>query len=112
MEVLHVLPEHLSELAQHLLVPGVILQVDLGLDFAVVDDDWTELLPGLGIIEGSSGFPDLDQERLPLVEVLSQAVVDVLGLHVPQTLVLQPHLEWEEQMTRIRLCRRVARLAG
>ena len=32
MEVLHVLAEHLTKLAQHFFVPGVILQVHLGLD--------------------------------------------------------------------------------
>lgn len=32
MEVLHVLAEHLSKLAEHFFVPGVIFQVDLGLD--------------------------------------------------------------------------------
>jgi len=32
VEVLHVLTQHLAKLAQDILVPGVVLQVDLGLD--------------------------------------------------------------------------------
>lgn len=32
MEVLHVLAKHLAKLAEHFFVPGVILQVHLGLD--------------------------------------------------------------------------------
>ena len=32
MEVLHVLAQHLSKLAEDFFVPGVILQVNLGLD--------------------------------------------------------------------------------
>lgn len=32
MEVLHVLAKHLSKLAEHFFVPGVIFQVDLRLD--------------------------------------------------------------------------------
>ena len=32
VEVLHVLTQHLTKLAQDLLVPGVVLQVHLGLD--------------------------------------------------------------------------------
>lgn len=32
MEVLHVLAEHLTELTEHFFVPGVVLQVHLGLD--------------------------------------------------------------------------------
>lgn len=32
MEVLHVLAKHLAKLAEYFFVPGVILQVDLGLD--------------------------------------------------------------------------------
>lgn len=32
MEVLHVLAKHLTKLAEHLFVPGVVLQVHLGLN--------------------------------------------------------------------------------
>lgn len=32
MEVLHVLPQHLTKLAENLLVPGVVLQIHLRLD--------------------------------------------------------------------------------
>ena len=59
---------------------------------AIVDDDGTELLPGLGVVEGAAGLADLDQQGLPLGQVFTQAVVDVLCLHVPQALVLQPDL--------------------
>lgn len=38
MEVLHVLSKHLSKLAENLFVPGVILQVNLGLDLL-----WTQI---------------------------------------------------------------------
>lgn len=32
MEVQHVVAQHLSELTEHLLMPRVVLQIDLGLD--------------------------------------------------------------------------------
>lgn len=32
MEVRHVLAKHLAKLAEHFFVPGVVLQVNLGLD--------------------------------------------------------------------------------
>lgn len=60
---------------------------------SIVDDNRSELFPCLGIVKGSTCFADLDQQCLPLGEVFAQTVVDVLSLHVPQALVLQPHLE-------------------
>lgn len=59
---------------------------------AIVDDHRAKLLPGLGVVEGAPGFADLHQQGLPLVQVFAQAVVDILSLHVPQTLVLEPNL--------------------
>ncbi len=66
-------------------------------DLAVVYDGRPELLPGLCVVKRASSFTDLHQQRLPLVEIFSQTVVDVLGLHVPQTLVLEPHLTEQTQ---------------
>lgn len=60
---------------------------------SIVNDNGSELFPCLCIVKGSTSFADLDQQRLPLGEVLTQTVVDVFSLHVPQTLVLQPHLD-------------------
>lgn len=37
MEVLHVVAKHLTKLAEHFFVPGIILQVHLGLDLYVKD---------------------------------------------------------------------------
>ncbi len=66
-------------------------------DLAVVDDDRPEVLPCFCVVKRASSFADLHQQRLPLVEIFSQTVVDVLGLHVPQTLVLEPHLTEQTQ---------------
>lgn len=60
---------------------------------SIVNDNRSKLFPCLCIVKGATRFADLDQQCLPLGEVLSQTVVDVLSLHVPQTLVLQPHLD-------------------
>lgn len=60
---------------------------------SIVNDNGSELFSCLCIVKGSTCFADLDQQRLPLGEVFAQTVVDVLSLHVPQALVLQPHLE-------------------
>lgn len=60
---------------------------------SVVDDNGSEVFPCLCIVKGSTCFADLDQQCLPLGEVFAQTVVDVLSLHVPQALVLQPHLD-------------------
>lgn len=59
---------------------------------AIVYDNRTKLLPRLCIVKSPSGFTNLDQEGLPLVEVFPEAVINVLSLHVPQALVLQPYL--------------------
>lgn len=59
---------------------------------AIVNDHRAKLFPGLGIVECASGFADLHQQSLPFVEVFTKAVINVLCLHVPQTLVLEPHL--------------------
>ena len=66
-----------------------------GCYLAVVNDYRAKLLASLSVVEGPTGLADLHQQSLPLGQVLSQAVVDVLSLHVPQALVLQPHLEEE-----------------
>lgn len=60
---------------------------------SVVNDNRSELFSCLCIVKGSTCFADLDQQCLPLGEVFTQTVVDVLSLHVPQALVLQPHLD-------------------
>lgn len=64
---------------------------------AIVNDHRPKLLACLSIVKGSAGFTDLDQQGLPLGKVFTQTVVDVLSLHVPQALVLQPHLEADNQ---------------
>lgn len=60
---------------------------------AVVDDRRSKLFPRLCVVKGSTCFADLDQQGLPLGEVFTQTVVDVLSLHVPQALVLEPNLD-------------------
>ncbi len=124
VEVQHVVAQHLSKPTEHFLMPRVVLQIHLGLDLddaveeqqrdlekapkpsvserlapdlAVVYDGRPELLPGLCVVKRASSFTDLHQQRLPLVEIFSQTVVDVLGLHVPQTLVLEPYLTEQTQ---------------
>lgn len=62
---------------------------------SIVDDNGSKLFPRLCIVKGSTCFSDLDQQCLPLGEVFTQTIVDILSLHVPQALVLQPHLENE-----------------
>lgn len=65
---------------------------------AVVDDDRAKLLLGLRVVKGPAGLPDLNQESLPLVEIFPESVIDVLSLHVPQTLVLKPNLQTGAQL--------------
>lgn len=60
---------------------------------SIVNDHWSKLFPGLCVVKGSTSFANLDKQGLPLGEVFAQPIVDVLSLHVPQALVLQPHLE-------------------
>lgn len=60
---------------------------------SIVNNNGSELFPRLCIVEGSTCFADLHQQCLPLGEVFAQTVVYVFSLHVPQALVLQPHLD-------------------
>lgn len=60
---------------------------------SIINDHRSKLLPGLCVVKGSTSFANLDKQRLPLGEIFAQPIVDVLSLHVPQALVLQPHLD-------------------
>lgn len=59
---------------------------------SIVNDRRSKLFPGLCIVKGSPSFANLDKQGLPLGEIFTKPIVDVLSLHVPQALVLQPHL--------------------
>lgn len=45
VEVLHVLSKHLTKLAEHFFVPGVILQVHLGLDLLIENRKTFQKIP-------------------------------------------------------------------
>lgn len=68
-----------------------------GAHLAVIYDHRPKLFLGLCIVEGPPGLPDLDQQRLPPAEVFPEPVINVLGLHVPQALVLKPDLQVKAQ---------------
>jgi len=63
------------------------------LDLGVVDADGSERLLGLLGVEGAARFFHLAQARDPGVQVSAQAVVERLGLKVPQRLELKPDLD-------------------
>lgn len=60
---------------------------------SIVNDHRSELFPCLCIVKGSTCFTDLDKQGLPLGEIFAQTIIDVLSLHVPQALILQPYLD-------------------
>lgn len=69
-----------------------------GAHLAVIYDYWPKLLLGFRVVKSSSGLPYLHQESLPFVEIFSESVVDVFGLHVPQALVLKPDLQVDRRV--------------
>lgn len=60
---------------------------------SIVNDHRSKIFPSLCVVKGSTCFANLDEQGLPLGEIFAQTIVDVLSLHVPQALVLQPHLD-------------------
>ena len=75
------------------------LQEAGGAYLAVIYHHRPKLFLGLCVVEGSSGLPYLDQESLPLVEIFPEPVIDVLGLHVPQALILKPDLQMKNAVS-------------
>mmetsp|Transcript_3550 Transcript_3550/g.11019 ORF Transcript_3550/g.11019 Transcript_3550/m.11019 type:complete len:596 (+) Transcript_3550:9485-11272(+) len=91
-KVAHALAETRAERVQDVLVPVVVLVVDLGLHLVVADHHRAQTLLDLGGVHLVTGRLDLLQHLAPAVQVVAQAAVHRARLHVPQRLVLQPHV--------------------
>lgn len=64
-------------------MPLVVLVVHLRLHTPIVDDDGSEGLLGLRVVESLPALPDLVQDLLPLLDVLIQDVEYVRCVYIP-----------------------------
>lgn len=65
MELGHLVTEHASESAQHLLVPGVVFERYLRLDFAKLNNNWSYLFLCLRSVKCLSFCPVKQKKKMP-----------------------------------------------
>lgn len=74
-------------------MPRVVFGVDLVEHQPVVDDERTEALLSLAVVEGTPVLSNLVEERLPAVNVVTQPIIDFLGIDHPQSFIVEPDLQ-------------------
>ena len=74
-------------------MPRIVFGIDFIEDQSVIDDDRSKVLLGLTVVKSFPVFPDLVQQRLPLVDILTQFIIYFFGIDNPQGLVIVPFLE-------------------
>jgi hypothetical protein len=74
-------------------VPLVVLVVDILLDVSIVDNDGSETFLVITRVEGLAAFFDLVQQLGPFFNIVTNHVIDLSTLEVPESLVLTPDVE-------------------
>jgi len=90
LEVGHLLSQGRPKPVQDLLVQLVVLVVHFGLDGHVVDLDSAETFEVFTRVKRATSLSDLIEKLVPLVDVLTEHVVNMAELDVPQGLVGLP----------------------
>lgn len=101
VRLLHRGAELAAKAAENVALPGVVLGVDLALDLLVVDDGDSKRPGRLRVVERGASLADLEEELLPRGERLAEALVDVLGLEIPQRLELEPLVDVGRDLTEL-----------
>ena len=78
---------------ENLVMPRIIFSVDLVENQSVIDDKRSKALLSLTVIESSPVFSDLIEESLPAVDIITQPLINFLGINHPQCLIVEPNLQ-------------------
>jgi hypothetical protein len=73
-------------------MPTIVLRVYSVQDESIVNDNWTEVLFSLTIIESLSVLSDFVEQSLPFVNVIPQLIVNLFRVDDPQGFIIEPYL--------------------
>lgn len=80
--------ELVTEVVENFGMPAIILSLDVVQHQMVIDDDWTEILFSLTVVEGTTVFTDLGEQLLPEVDIFAQPFINLFGIDLPQGFVV------------------------